>query len=199
MHKPHPERQFQTIDSFQFEYSIEGGYTAIEVKGYLAYLGQGSGLSVVDVQNERTPTLIGRLPLQGVMINSISVVGNYAYAAHTMGLAIINISSPTQPQLVKNLVLGKSAMDVELLGSFAFLALPGVGVIKLDISDPANPQQVANRNLLKSDAIEIGNNSILVHAEQIHLLEPNSLATLSELPIHNAISSYTGNMGNTTE
>jgi hypothetical protein len=72
---------------------IGGPTQAVAVEGNLAYVGEGPGLTMLDVSVPASPTVLGRTePLPG-LVYGVVVVGGYAYVAdYDAGLFILHFA-----------------------------------------------------------------------------------------------------------
>lgn len=97
---------------------------SIAIQGDYAYLGEGCGLTILDISNRSAPLVIGKtIPLPDT-VESAFVVGDYAYlAAGESGLRIIDVSIPIQPVELGFFAPStlRSAVDVEVTGKYAYL------------------------------------------------------------------------------
>ncbi len=110
-----------------------------------AYIADGAaGLTVVDVTNAESPTVVDTYDTSGVA-QGIYVAGAYAYVADgTSGLQIINISIPSSPALVGTYDTSGSSTDVHVSGKHAYVTDGADGVHIIDVSNPASPALVGS-------------------------------------------------------
>lgn len=124
-----------------------------------ACVGEGYGLTILDMQNPKNPTRLARLLLEGP-IKDIHIVGTYAYVADTVGVKVVNISNPASPILTGKYATPGNANGVFVDGQYAYIADGVDGAICdqgcylhiVDISDPASipTKPVAKVEFLKS-------------------------------------------------
>ncbi len=117
----------------------------ITISGDYAYVGSdGSGLTVIDISNRSSPTVVGTYQTPG-HAHGVAVAGNYAYVANdNSGLRVFDISNPTSPTVVSTYDNTCCAYDVAVSGSYAYLAGGDFQII--DISNPALPSEVGSYN-----------------------------------------------------
>lgn len=122
--------------------TLGGNITSVAVAGRFAYIGEGAGLSVIDVNDSARPTLVGRLPLAlRSYISEIVVSGTRAYmAAGKEGLLIADIAEPTAPRLIGQFVPPTIVSGVRVVGTKAYLAASSGGLLVVDVSDAAAPR-----------------------------------------------------------
>jgi hypothetical protein len=99
--------------------SIGGSVSTITISGTLALIGEGAGLTIVDVNNPTVPMPIARLPLPEVA--RIRVVGKRAYVVGGNRLSILDVERPDHPALLGTYRTPNEATDVQVQGSYAYL------------------------------------------------------------------------------
>src|SRR5690348_5363592 len=74
--------------------ALGGSVRALEIKGNVAYLGEGPSLATVDISDRTRPRLLGRTYCGGT-IDRIRLSGVWAYLnIKTVGLAIMSLANP---------------------------------------------------------------------------------------------------------
>lgn len=126
-----------------------GPCTAAAMAGHYAYIGEGLGLSILDVADPAHPALVGRVLLPKFKdfasnVVGVAVSGNFAYAVNGCSLQIIDISDPAAPTLRGNVDSAVSTsdrfVDVAVAGTYAYVAAREGGLKAVDISNPDLPQ-----------------------------------------------------------
>ena len=120
----------------------------LAIDGNLVYVANmGGGLSVIDVTDSSTPTLIGMRNTPGTSFD-VSVDGDLAYVADgTNGLVIVNITNPSNPQIVATFNTNIGSVDnVVIEGNYAYLLDTDNGLIVVDITDPTVPYLAGELN-----------------------------------------------------
>ncbi len=99
-----------------------GGFSkAVAMQGNYAYMAEGCGLRIVDVENPEQPILLGKYQLPQE-IQGLSVSGNLAFvAAGAQGMQIIDISNPAAPALRGSYATSKPLISLATYGNLAFL------------------------------------------------------------------------------
>lgn len=117
---------------------------AIQVKGNLAYIGDGTeGLVVLDISTPSAPGLVGNYDTTG--INDLVIDGNYAYLArYGNGLRIIDISTPASPTIKGDFDTPGLAAGVSVSGKYAYIADQDEGLRIINIANPAAPSAAGN-------------------------------------------------------
>jgi hypothetical protein len=135
----------------------------IEYSDGLAYVGAwdfdvafaGGGLRIIDLANRETPTVIGRLDVNGAargLFKSESII----YLASDDGLYIVDVSNNEEPKLLGHFSTetATNGVDVEVVGTFAFLTLEdlsggrlGGALLVVDVANPSKPTYVAEYDL----------------------------------------------------
>jgi len=77
-----------------------GGVTeAVFVQGNYAYIGEGPGLTILDISNPASPTVVGKTPPLPDIVRGVYVSGSYAYVAvDEAGLQVVDVSNPRRPR-----------------------------------------------------------------------------------------------------
>ena len=123
-----------------------GDVLDVKVVGNLAYLAQSqAGMSIVDVTNQVTPTLVGS-ELTG-NATGIDVAGSYAYVASGFGgLHIIDVVDAELPTQVAHLELNGESRDLAvaeplMVGAptYVYVAAGKPGLCQVDVSFAENP------------------------------------------------------------
>ena len=131
-----PENQLTYIGS-------AGGTTKpINIAGQYAYVGEGLGLTVLNISDPDQPVVVGRTHPFAI-INKLVVSGDYVYAAvEPFGdLWVIDVSDPTDPKLVtSDDRYWIKALSID--GSYLYAVSFGGGLNIYDISDPSVLQEV---------------------------------------------------------
>jgi len=72
---------------------IGGATNAVFVQGNYAYIGEGPRLTILDITNPTSPTLVGKTAPMPALMQDIYVSGNYAYIAdYDGGLLILQLT-----------------------------------------------------------------------------------------------------------
>lgn len=109
-----------------------------------------SGLSIIDISNPITASIIGSYPLQS-NIHDVYVAGSYAYLADANGLKIIDVSTPANPQLTGSVSLSWISGAVTVINDLAYVGVMFNGVEVVDISNPNAPVQVGSSSVQTND------------------------------------------------
>ena len=57
-----------------------GGYiNTVAVQGHYAYIGEGPQLTILDISNPASPTVVGKTALLPANVQDIAIAGDYAY------------------------------------------------------------------------------------------------------------------------
>ena len=100
----------------------------VTIDGNFAYVADGSGLQVIDINNPQAPVVIGSLDTPK-SARRVTIAGNFVYMlANHKGrgdLQVIDISHPQTPVLVDSLELGGYLNNITLSGNFAYVCVRG--------------------------------------------------------------------------
>jgi len=117
-------------------YAARPGFTIL-IEGNRAYLGEDR-LTILDVSNPASPTLIGQTETLTNPVTSVFVTDRYAYLViYGDGMCIVDISNPSHP-IRRGCYHYPGMNDVVVDGNYAYLG--GFGFLYvLDVSDPDAP------------------------------------------------------------
>jgi len=128
-------------ENVEFVGHIGGQTYAVAVQGKYAYIGEGYSVTVLDISDPASPTVVGRTPLLPGVVQGIAVTGGHAYVANDSGgLRVIDVSTPSNPTEVSACQMGV-AQDVAAVGNYAYV-IAGGDLQVVDVSDLANPTRV---------------------------------------------------------
>jgi hypothetical protein len=142
-----PPAAAQTEDlSIEFVGSIGGSVTAVTIDANYAYIGEGAGLTILDISNPSQPQQVARLPLPRV-VEDVQIVENYAYVAMgDAGLQIVDVNEPTNPTLSGNYIPLDTSIaythGLYVIDTYAYLAVGNSGLQIIDVRNPNNPTLV---------------------------------------------------------
>lgn len=116
--------------------------TRAQVVGNLAYLIGLPGLTILDVSNPISPTLISNTMLTA---NDLQVVSTKVYLATSQGLQVVDVSNPVAPVLRGSVAISGGASNLQVTTeadgvtpALAYLAT-NQGLQVADVSDPDSP------------------------------------------------------------
>lgn len=120
------------------------------VQGNYAYIGEGYGITILDISTPNSPTVIGRSSLLSKMVKDIFVSENIAFVLTTDGIMhLLDVSNRASPREVGSYTNGLSGVDVNTRGNkifargdIAYISRPD-GLHLVDISDPTNPVDIS--------------------------------------------------------
>ncbi|PKK84678.1 MAG: hypothetical protein CVT49_02320 [candidate division Zixibacteria bacterium HGW-Zixibacteria-1] len=122
-----------------------GGHEAysIDVAGDYAYLGDRTGLVIINITDPANPVPAGEKLYTSGMVREVKVRGDYAYLADAgCGMRVVDISDPAHPVSVGIFdELCDVPCDIALYGKYAYIAngtCIGCEVKIVDISNPSN-------------------------------------------------------------
>lgn len=119
-----------------------GATNPIAIAGQYAYIGEGLGLTVLDISDPNQPIVVGRTPAFAV-IDVIVVSGDYVYATvQPFGdLWVIDVRDPTKPlQVSYDDNYWVKALSID--SSYLYAADFGGGLHIYDVSNPTVLQEV---------------------------------------------------------
>lgn len=125
---------------------IGGATSALFVQGDYAYIGVGPRLTILDISNPISPTMIGETSLFPDVVQGICISGDYAYVANgdEGGLRVVDVSTPSNPSEVGSCDTPGEALSVHISGTVALVADGGSGLQVIDVSTPDNPAGIGS-------------------------------------------------------
>ncbi len=162
---------------------------SVYVSGQYAYVAvsdtsvvTGNRLTVVDVSNPASPTVVGSVKDDANLRGAISVFvsGQYAYVAayRNNRLTVVDVSNPASPTVVgsvKDDTNLRSARSVFVSGQYAYVTAPESNALTVvDVSNPASPTVIGsvrdNTNLNGARSVYISGQYAYVAAYLGHRL-----------------------------
>ncbi len=142
--EPHTQPSLAYAGSIGGEIYATAFYETQDGQVY-ACVGEGYGLTILNVQNPKNPTRVARLLLEEP-VKDIHIVGTYAYVADTDGLKVVDMSAPTSPKTIGQYTAPVNANGVYVDGQYAYIADGAEGATCgrgcylhiVDISNPAS-------------------------------------------------------------
>jgi hypothetical protein len=166
-------------DAHNVEYvvSIGGRTEAVAVQGNYAYIGEGPGLTVLDISDLAKPRLLGRTVPISENLRDIAISDNIAYVAAGMdGLRIINVTDPSNPLEIGSYNTPSEADSVVVAGKYAYVTCSYEGLRIIDIADPTTPKEIG---FFKKgpyaeyyyDVFVVGNHAYLAVTDGLHIID----------------------------
>jgi hypothetical protein len=122
---------------------IGGAMQAVFVQGHYAYIGVGPSLTIWDVSEPASPTVLGKTAPLPNDVSDLYVSGGCAYVATLEdGLRVVDVSNPTAPIEIGFYNTPGVARGVTVAGGYAYVADGYSGLRVVDVSDPAAPTEV---------------------------------------------------------
>ncbi len=170
-----------------------GGLTrTVFVSGTLAYVGNGSELTIMDVTDPDNPTKVGDIWWKEAVYD-IQVAGNYAYVAMSNGLQIVNISNPSSPTVAGSYIIGYSIQSLALNDTQAYLGTNNSGMQIVDVTDPTAPTflgEYGSPNKVQDVAV-VGSYVYAAFTQTIHVVD----VSIPTIPAQaGSYSDYSGRM-----
>lgn len=131
--RPAPVGQYPISNSYVSSVFFDGGY---------AYVGGGSGFTVLNLNSLANPQLAGSY--QGVDASKTKIAGHYAFisgdAGGRTGLEVVDVSTPAAPRRMGGYGEWSGALGV--LGQYAYVAAGDGGLGVFDMGTPTAPRRV---------------------------------------------------------
>ncbi|HYF63760.1 MAG TPA: hypothetical protein VD886_13150 [Herpetosiphonaceae bacterium] len=135
--------------------SVGGNANAVAVQGSLAYVGEGSKLTVVDTSDPQAPLRLGSVDLSGP-VTAVKVAGTRAYAITQVfiekadprnQMSIIDVRNPAAPSIISSVRLGKGGQSLDVAGNLVYVGrglcciagLEDSGLIVFDTTNVLSP------------------------------------------------------------
>jgi|GEM_PF-3049396 len=113
------------------------GNSVQEIEFYrnFAFLRGGSGISIIDISNPKTPVLVGNLPAQK-MLMGIAIHGDILFVSDYSGvLASYQLTDPAEPSLLGSHIFNSTLGRLKVVGNELFSENNFSGLIVLDINN----------------------------------------------------------------
>ena len=117
------------------------------IYGNYAYAGNGLFLTVLDISNPSSPSVVREIVLTGSSLdeNEMLVADGYLYVPQWSNLTIYSLSDPSNPTEVARLpVTGILYGSMELVGNLLYAAAWTSGMMIIDVSSPSAPALVGS-------------------------------------------------------
>jgi len=124
---------------------LGGQVLDVAVAGDLVVAVGGPPLTVIDVSDPSSPTIVGSDPT-AFGGEAVELVDGLAYVAfYSFGLRVFDLSSPASPMEIGELDLGSHMWrEIVVAEGYVYLGGGDSGVEVIDVRNPANPVSVAN-------------------------------------------------------
>jgi hypothetical protein len=119
-----------------------GSVVGPALNGTVAYIGEGSSLTLIDIHDPSHPTRLARLPLPYLPAELALDGGRLYIADNSGGLLIYDASDPVAPKRLGALATAQPATRVRAQGGLAFVIANTL--LTIDVSDPAAPHQLGS-------------------------------------------------------
>jgi len=140
-----PHKMMQTAadaENVEFVSQIGVDTYAVALQGDYAYIGEGYSLTILDISNPASPTVVGKTSPFPEIVRGVCVIGDYAYVADGWaGLRVVDISTPSSPTEVGFYDTPYFAGSVAVSGGHAYIADGEAGLRVVDVSTPTNPTE----------------------------------------------------------
>ena len=126
---------------------------SVYVSGKYAYIMGTDGLSIANIENKNSPSLISSLSLSGIgtaFDRAIFVAGKYAYitASDSSTLYVIDVSNPKSPTTTGSVTNNSSLNGAKALyvsGNYVYVAANNTSTVAIvDIANPTSPMVVGS-------------------------------------------------------
>jgi hypothetical protein len=136
----------QQAQNVEFVGHIGGVTRAVAVQGNYAYIGEGPRLTILDISDPASPTVVGKMDPLPDIVRGVAVAGDYAYVAdgYYGGLRVVDVSDPSNPTEAGSYDTPGYAWGVAVAGGYAYVADGLEGLRVVDVSHPSNPAEVGS-------------------------------------------------------
>jgi hypothetical protein len=131
-----------SLPAIEYVDSFGGIIPTFAISGTIAFLIQGSALTVLDISVPAAPTRIGHMPLLWGA-NNLAVADGIVYAASGRTVQIIDAHNPALPVEVARFRAHGAVDHIQVVGTSAYLTEGSDGVEIVDISDLSRPMYLA--------------------------------------------------------
>jgi hypothetical protein len=149
---PVPAEPHWYLDAIQIQFlekievtppTLYKAISAIAISGNTLYIGEDSGITILDVSDPARPVHLSQIPLQG-LITGIQVVDQRAFvisaptAMVSSGLWIVDVSNSKKPAILGSQMPFGTPVDISIAGEYAYVADFAQGLRILDFRDPTH-------------------------------------------------------------
>ena len=132
----------------------------VAIDSSTAYLASSEGLTVVDIDPQFPPRVIGRQSLPG-RSRAIALGDHLAYlVSPEAGLWIVDVADPKQPRVIGSIYL-RYATDVALSTGWAFVTSDESGLLVIDVTDPRSPRIASQSPFRRAFGVCLQANNLL--------------------------------------
>jgi hypothetical protein len=119
--------------------SIGGACNGLTMHDTIVYLGEGTTINVLDVNDATNPQKLATLSLPDMVID-MDVADTLLFVANRKsGIQIVDVSDPAAPQILGSYDTPGAAQRIDIVGNLVYVADALSGMHILDISDPTTP------------------------------------------------------------
>lgn len=185
------------------------------IYGNYAYAGNGFYLTVLDISNPASPSVVREIVLTGSSLdeNEMIAADGYLYVPQWSKLTVYSLSDPSNPTEVARLpVIGILYGSMELVGNLLYAAAWTSGMMIIDVSSPSAPTFVGslpaplfNGNPDRARDVTVFTSGPSTYAyvayyyagiQVLDVTNPASPSLVTTLPLVNGLESV-GRVGNT--
>ena len=151
--------------------------------GDYAYVADGGGLRVIDIDNVWSPTETGFCATPGEAVGVV-VSATYAYvAASAGGLRVIDVQNAAAPVEVGYLDTAGFAYGIAIRGNHVFLADGSDGLRIVSVADPTNPVEIGSCDTPgTARAVALaGNHAYVADVGGVRVIDIENLAAPAEV------------------
>jgi hypothetical protein len=148
--------------------SFGGIIPTFAVSGTLAFLLQGSALTVLDISAPAAPTRIGHMPLLW-HATMLAVTDGIVYVASNQTMQIVDTRNPALPVELARFQARGNITHIQVAGTSAYLTETFNGMEVVDVSDASHPFHVAQYVHLTDGAriLVIGNLAYVIDLSNV--------------------------------
>lgn len=120
--------------------SVGGASDGLTMQGNIAYLGEGTSVSILDVSDVARPQKLANLTFPS-LVWDMDIEGSLLFVANgkTGGVQIVDVTTPATPHIVGYYDTPGVALRVDAVGNYAYVADSIGGMHILDVSTPVIP------------------------------------------------------------
>ena len=178
----HPQAPTADAENVEFVGHIGGTTKAVAVQGNYAYIGEGGALTILDISNPASPTVVGKTAPLPDIVQDVYVSGDYAYIADSGGgLRVMDVSNPSNPTEMGFCDTPGRAYGVAVAGGYAYVADRYYGLRVVDVSTPSNPTEVGFYDMWGADGVVVAGDYAYVVAGGLRVVDVSTPANPTEV------------------
>jgi hypothetical protein len=130
------------LEDLQYIGRVGGSSWAVAINGAHAFIGEGYGLTILDITEASSPVVVGKTAPVPSTVRDVTVAESYAYVVVDQGLCIFDVTDVKAPVEVGFLDIPGAGVSVAVVDNIAYLASDRALHI-INVADPMSLEESA--------------------------------------------------------